>query len=51
VQGLTGALYLDQPHEVAQFDTVYADIVRTINDDTGERSRALLQDAAREHDR
>ncbi len=49
VQGLTGALYLDQGHEVEQFDTVFADIVRTINDDTGERSRALLRDAAREH--
>jgi hypothetical protein len=49
VQGYTGALYLDQPHEVARFDTVFADITRTIRDETGERSRALLRDAAREH--
>ena len=51
VQGLTGALHLDRPHEVEQFDAVHADIVRTIRDDTGDRSRALLQGAAREHDR
>lgn len=49
VQGYTGALYLDQPHEVDEFEAIFADTTRTIRDETGERSRALLREAAREH--
>ncbi len=49
VQGFTGALYLDQPHEVARFTAAFEDMARMILDDSGERSRALLRDAMREH--
>lgn len=51
VGGLTGALYLDQPKEVESFDTVFTSVVATIGDDSGDRSRTLLRDAAREHGR
>jgi transcriptional regulator with XRE-family HTH domain len=49
VQGYTGALYLDQPREVAGFDRVFTEVTRTIRDESGERSRALIREAAREH--
>lgn len=49
VEGYTGALYLDQPHEVDRFEAVFDDIVRRIRDESGERSRAMLREAAKEH--
>jgi hypothetical protein len=51
VDGYTGALYLDRPTEVERFDAVFADLLVTIRDETGQRSRALLLDAMREHGR
>jgi transcriptional regulator with XRE-family HTH domain len=51
VQGHTGALYLDRPSEIASFDQVYADVVATLGDSGAARTRNLLRDAAREHDR
>ena len=48
-EGYTGALYLDQPHQVARFDTVFADLLATIRDENGQRSKALLIDAMRGH--
>lgn len=50
VQGYTGALYLDRPAEVQRFDRAFADLIATIGDENGEQSKALLHEAAREHD-
>lgn len=50
VQGHTGALYLERPAEVTEFDALFGDVVATIGDQDGERSKALLHDAAKEHD-
>ena len=49
VEGYTGSRYLDQPGEVGRFDDVFDGMVRTIRDESGERSKALLREAAREH--
>ena len=50
-EGYTGALYLDQPHQVARFDAVFESLLATMRDEGGKRSRALLVDAMREHGR
>ncbi|WP_197519609.1 DUF5753 domain-containing protein [Pseudonocardia sp. HH130630-07] len=51
VQGVTGALYLDRPAEVQHFASLYESVMTTIDDGDGHRSRALLRDAAKKHDR
>lgn len=48
-EGYTGALYLDQPHQVARFDAVFADLLAKVRDENGQRSKALLIKALRGH--
>lgn len=49
VEGYTGALYLDQPHQVARFDAVFADLLANMRDENGQRGKARLIDAMRGH--
>ena len=46
VDGFTGALYLDKPHEIARYDAAFARILRVAADE--DRSRALLGAAMKE---
>ena len=48
VEGITGALYLDQSYEVDRFQQYFDDILRTIGDHSGQRSRDMLRAAAKE---
>jgi hypothetical protein len=47
VEGITGALYLDRPHEVERYGAVVRDILRAVDDTDGAASRALLRAAIR----
>lgn len=47
VDGYTGCLYLDKPHEIEQYDAAFADMLHTIDNDTA-RSAGFLREAARE---
>ncbi|HXV91702.1 MAG TPA: DUF5753 domain-containing protein [Pseudonocardia sp.] len=48
VEGYTGALYLDQPHEIARYDTAFTRLLDVTDDHSGKRSRALLEQAVKE---
>ncbi len=47
VEGVTGALYLDKPHEVERYDSVLRHILQEIGDEDGSLSRGLLRAAMR----
>jgi transcriptional regulator with XRE-family HTH domain len=48
VEGFTGALYLDQPHEIERHDQAFERILRVIDDPTGDKGRQLLWKAIKE---
>jgi transcriptional regulator with XRE-family HTH domain len=47
MEGVTGALYLDKPHEVDRYDRVFERILREIGDEDGSAARGLLGAAIR----
>ncbi|CAA9437481.1 MAG: Putative DNA-binding protein [uncultured Pseudonocardia sp.] len=49
VEGCTGALYLDEPAKVARFDTAFTQMLATVRDENGDRSRDLLRKLTKEH--
>lgn len=49
VEGMTGALYLEQPHEVDSYRQAFEDLLATLGDADGQRSRALIHHATKEH--
>jgi hypothetical protein len=48
VENVTGALYLDQPHEITRYDVAFDRLLAAADDDHGDRSREILRRAARE---
>ncbi len=48
VEGYSGALYLDQEHEVSRYDQAFDRIVTAAGDPHGDRSREILWKASRE---
>lgn len=51
VEGVTGALYLDKPHEVERHDGVFRHILQEIGDEDGSVSTGLLRAGIRRLDR
>jgi len=49
VDGFTGVLFLDKPHEVAKYDDAFKDIWRVASDEAA--SRRYIEEVAREHRR
>ena len=50
-EGITGALYLDKPHEVERYEAVLRHILREVGDEDGSVSRNLLRAGMRRLDR
>jgi hypothetical protein len=51
IEGITGALYLDKPHEVERHDAALSRILREVNDPDGATSQGLLRAAIRRFER
>jgi hypothetical protein len=51
IEGITGALYLDKPHEVERHDVALSRILREVGDPDGGATQALLRAAMRRFDR
>lgn len=51
IEGITGALYLDKPHEVERHDAAVSRILQEVDDPDGATSQGLLRAAMRRFDR
>ncbi len=49
LEAATGAIYLDKPHEIAAYDTIWADMTRRALAES--RSKSLIQQVAEEYSR
>jgi transcriptional regulator with XRE-family HTH domain len=48
IEGMTGALYLDQAHEVAHYESAFAEIMADVDDERGMKTRELLRTISQE---
>ena len=51
IEGMTGALYLDQAHEVETYESAFAEIMSDVGDENGKKTQELLRKTSQEVNR